>query len=242
MEHEPVVETTQKPKRSKKHLIFAGILIVMGFLFLSAGSSFAYYNQSTDSEGYVYSNSYHVNTTTYAFTAYMNQFHGGIWRVFGAENIAQIKYIVRNLNPAKELFIGYATTAQSEPYRQSFQCEIPTYWRWHTEPYYAEIDITTTVIEGTGAPAVLPQTQSFWRTTAQSTDTAVMTYLPLQEQHIWFIMNSDGSPNITADIQIAFKSPILTMLPLIFLPIGIILLVAGVFLLIKKKKQPIKTE
>jgi hypothetical protein len=242
MEPEPTVETSPKPKTSKKRLILAGVLLVIGFLILSAGASVLYYNQDTDSEGYAYSNVYHVNTTAYAFTAYMNEYRTSTWDWLGPENVAQIKYIVRNLNPAKELFIGYATTAQSEPYRKSFQCEIPTYWNWHVEPYYAEIYINTTVINGTGAPATLPQTQTFWLTTAQSSDTAVMTYLPQHEQHIWFIMNSDGSPHVTADIQIGFKSPILTILPLILLPLGIILLIGGVLLLRRKKDKPIKTE
>ena len=239
MEPEPTVETPPKPKTSKKRLIIAGVFFVIGFLILSAGASVLYYNQDTDSEGYTYSNIYHVNTTAYAFTLYMNEYKTSSWGWLGPENIAQIKYIVRNLNPAKELFTGYATTAQSEPYRQSFQCEIPTYWRWIVEPYYAEIYINTTVIEGDNAPAALPQTQTFWLTTAHSGDTAVMTYLPQHEQHIWFIMNSDGTKNITADIQIGFKSPILTILPLIFLAVGIIFILVGVFFLKKKKNKTI---
>jgi hypothetical protein len=242
MEPEQTVETPKKPKTSKKRLILAGTLLVIGFFILSAGASILYYNQDTDNEGYVYSNIYHVNTTAYAFTLYMNEYKMSTWGWLGPDNIAQIKYIVTNQNPAKELFTGYATTAHSEPYRKSFQCEIPTYWHWIVEPYYAEIYINTTVINGTGKPATLPQTQTFWLASAQSSDTAVMTYLPQHEQHIWFIMNSDGSQNITADIQIGFKSPILTILPLIFLPVGIIILIAGVLLLRKKKDKPIKTE
>lgn len=242
MEPEPTIETPQIPKTSKKRLILAIVLFIIGFLVLSAGISLFIYNQETDSEGYVYSNSYHVNTTTYAFTLYMNEYRTSTWGWLGPENVAQIKFIVRNQNPVKELFTGYATTRQSESYRQSFQCEIPTYWRWIAEPYYAEIILNTTVIEGNGPPAALPQTQTFWLTTAQSADTATMTYLPQHEQHIWFIMNSDGSANITADIQIGFKSPILSILPLIFLPLGIILLIGGVLLLRKKKEKPTTTE
>lgn len=237
MEPEPAVEASQKPKTSKKRLIVIGVFFVMGFLVLSAGISLFIYNQDTDSDGYVYSNIYHVNTTAYAFTLYMNQYRSLTWDWLGPENIAQLKFIVRNQNPTKELFTGYATTRQAEPYRQSFQCEIPTNWSWETEPYYAEIIINTTVIDRQGPPATLPETQTFWLTTAQSADTAVMTYLPQHEQHIWFIMNSDGSPNITADIQIGFKSPILTILPMIFLPLGILLLLVGVLLLRRKKKK-----
>jgi len=242
MDSKPDVETPPKPKTSKKRLILIGVLFVIGFLVLSAGASFLYYNQSTDSEGYVYSNIYHANTSTYAFILYMNEYQISTWGFLGAENIAQIKYIVKNLNPAKELFTGYATTQQSEPYRNSFQCEFPIFWEWIAEPYYAELILNNTVIRGDGTPPSLPQTQTFWRTSAQSANTAVMTYLPQHEQHIWYIMNSDGSPNITADIQIGFKSPILSILPLIFIPLGIILLVSGALLLRKKKEKPITTE
>ncbi len=240
---EPATTTMEnKPKKGRRHVILAAVLLIIGFLFLSAGASFAYYNSTTGSDGYSYSNIYHVNTPSHAFTAYMNQFQGGTFSFLGAQNIGQIKYIAKNLNPGKELFIGYATTREAESYRQSFQCTIPTFWTWHVEAYDAEIDITNTVIEGTGAPAALPQTQTFWRATDQAADTATMSYLPIGEQYIWFIMNSDGSANITADIQIAFKSPILTILPLIFIPIGVLFLVIGVVLFIRKKKQPRETK
>jgi hypothetical protein len=242
MEPEPSVETPPKPKTRKRHFILAGVLFIISFLILSAGISIYIYNQDTDSEGYVYSNVYHVNTTAYAFTLYMNEYGTLTWGWLGQENVAQMKFIVKNLNPTKELFTGYATTAQSEPYRKSFECEIPTSWHWTAEPYYAEIILNTTAIDGEGAPATLPQTQTFWRTTAQSADTAVMTYLPQHEQHIWFIMNSDGSKNITADIQIGFRSPILTVLPLIFIPVGIILLLIGVLLLRRKKNKTLPVQ
>jgi len=48
-------------------------------------------------------------------------------------------------------------------------------------------------------------------------------------------MNLDGSKNISADIQIAFKSPILTVLPFVLLPLGIVLAVEGIYLLRRKK-------
>ncbi len=236
MEETTTPKVDNKQKKGKRPVILAAVLLIIGFLFLSAGASFAYYNSTTGSDGYSYSNIYHVNTTSHAFTAYMNQFQGGIFSFLGAENIGEIKYIAKNLNSGKEVFIGYATTREAESYRRSFQCTIPTFWTWHVEAYDAEITITNTVIEGTGAPAALPQTQTFWRATDQAADTATMRYLPKGEQYIWFIMNSDGSANITADIQIAFKAPILTLLPLVFIPIGVLILVIGVYLMIRKKK------
>jgi hypothetical protein len=225
----------QRQKPRKRRLVLAIVIFVLALLVLAGGISIFIYNQDTDSEGWVYSNVYHVNTSAYAFALYMNEYKLSAWSFLGAGNIAQMKFIVKATDPTKELFTGYATTKASEPYLQSFECEIPTSWHWWAEPYYAEILLNTTVIAGTGAPASLPQTQTFWLTSAHSKSTADMTYLPLHEQHIWSIMNLDGSKNITADIQIAFRSPILTVLPFVFLPLGIVLVGGGVYLLRRKK-------
>lgn len=239
MDSPPDQLTPQKRKISKTPLIGAIVLFVVGFLVLSAGISIFIYNQDTDSNGFVYSNTYPVDTSTHAFTLYMNPYKISTWGWLGTENIAEMQFIVKNKNPGKELFTGIATTQLSEPYRKSFRCEFPTFWRWIVEPYWAEIIINTTMVEGQGTPASLPDAQTFWRTSATTTDTAVFTYLPMGEQHIWFIMNSDGSQNITADIQIGFKSPILTILPLVFLPLGIVLFAGGaVMLFFKRKNKP----
>jgi hypothetical protein len=238
MDSETNNEEYQKPKTRKKRMVLGIVIFIMAFVVLAGGISVFIYNQDTDSEGYVYSNVYHVNTTTYAFTLYMNELKLSTWGFLGAANVAQMKFIVKATDSTRELFTGYATTAASEPYRQGFQCEIPTYWHWITEPYYAEIFINTTVIEGADAPPSLPQTQTFWLTSTHSNNTAEMTYLPQHEQHIWYIMNLDGSKNVTADIQIAFKSPILTVLPFILLPLGLILAAGAVYLLRRKKITP----
>jgi hypothetical protein len=225
----------QKPKIKKKRLILAVVLFVLGLLILASGISVLAYNLGNDSDGWTYSNVYHVNTTAYAFTLYMNEYKLSTWGFLGAGNVAQMKFIVKATDPSRELFTGYATTKASEPYLQSFECEIPTYWHWWAEPYYAEILLNTTTIAGTGAPASLPEAQTFWLAQAHSNSIAEMTYLPQHEQHIWFIMNLDGSKNVTADIQIAFRSPILTILPFVLLPLGIVLVGGGVYLLRRKK-------
>jgi hypothetical protein len=243
MNPETTGQKPQKPKRSKKRIVLGIVIFILGLLILSAGISILYYNiQDTDSEGYTYSDGYYVNTSTYAYTMYMNAYSTATWGFLGPENVAQIKFIATNTNPAKELFIGYATTEDSTSYSDSFQCEIPTYWRYIAKPYNAEIIINTTMISGDGAPADLPQTQTFWLTSDQSATTAEMTYLPQHEQHVWFIMNSDGSRNVTAVIQIAFKSPLLTILPFILLPIAILLIVVGIYLLRRKKISQEKKE
>ena len=229
----------KKLKISKKRIVLVIVIFLLGLFVLASGISvLVYNNQDTDSEGYTYSNVYHVNTSTYAFTLYMNEYKLSTWSYLGAANVAQIKFIVKATNPTKELFTGYSTTAASEPYLKSFQCQIPTYWHWTANPYDAEILINTTMIAGDGAPTSLPQTQTFWLTSAHSKSTAEMIYLPLHEQHIWYIMNLDGSKNVTADIQIAFKSPILTVLPFILLPLGLILAAGALYLLRRKKITP----
>jgi choline-glycine betaine transporter len=55
-------------------MVLGIVIFVLALVVLAGGISVFMYNQDTDSEGYVYSNVYHVNTSTYAFTLYMNQF------------------------------------------------------------------------------------------------------------------------------------------------------------------------
>ena len=231
---------SKKQKKSKtgiKRKIAVSIIVVFGLLFIASGGSVLFYNLGNDADGYAYSNVYRVNTSTYAFTAYMNEFNISTWGFIGASNVAEIKFIAMPTGPTKEIFIGYATTAASQAYLQGFQSELPTYWHWWVEPYYAEIDITTTIIVGPEVPAQLPQEQTFWLTSAQSSGTVTMTYLPQHEQHVWFIMNSDGSRNISADIQIAFRSPILNVMPPILIGVGLIFVGVGVYLILKRKKK-----
>ena len=234
-ETEPKEQT--KPKRRMKRFIGAIVMVAAGVLLVAAGGSILYYNLSNGPDGYAYSNIYHVNTSAYAFTAYMNEYKISTWGFLGVHNVAELKMMATPTHPGQELFIGYATTATSQPYSNGFECELPTYWHWWAEPYYAEINITSTTLAGSGAPAQLPQAQTFWVASAQSPGTVTMTYLPQHEQYIWFIMNSDGSRNISADIQIAFKSPILGVLPYILLPLGIILIAGGAYFLRRKKGQ-----
>jgi hypothetical protein len=238
MESSSTPAEVQKPKNRKRLMILGIVMVILGLLVLAGGISVLVYNiMDTDSDGYAYSNVYHVNTSTYAFALYMNQYKISTWGFLGAANVAEIKFIVKPTDSSKELFTGYATTATSESYLKSFEAEVPTYWRWWAEPYYAEISISPTAVGGTGAPPSLPQTQTFWLTSAHSTTDAEMTYLPLNEQHIWFIMNQDGSKNVSADIQIAFKSPILTILPYLLIPLGIILAIAGLYLIMLWRKK-----
>jgi hypothetical protein len=238
MESNSQPEEAKKPKPKKRRMILGIVLVIIGLLVLAGGISVLVYNiLDTDSEGYAYSNVYHVNTSTYAFALYMNPYKISTWGFLGATNVAEIKFIVKPTPPSTELFTGYATTAASEPYLQSFEAEIPVYWRWWAEPYYAEISINPTAVGGTGAPPSLPQNQDFWVASAHSTTDAEMTSLPLNEQYIWFIMNQDGAKNVSADIQIAFRSPILTVLPYLLIPLGAILALVGVYLIILWRKK-----
>jgi len=80
-------------RKRKKNIVLVVILFLLGFLVLAGGISVFVYNLDTDSEGYVYSNIYQVNTSTYAFTLYMNKFNLSPWGFLGPENAAQIKFI-----------------------------------------------------------------------------------------------------------------------------------------------------
>jgi len=50
------------------------------------------------------------------------------------------------------------------------------------------------------------------------------------------LMNADGSKEVNADLQLGFKVPILTWLPYILIPLGIVLSISGFALLSKRRK------
>jgi hypothetical protein len=67
-------------------------------------------------------------------------------------------------------------------------------------------------------------------------------------------MNSDGSRNIEADIQLGFTVPIFSWLPFVLIPFGVIFCLAAIFVIRQKnlhkllkigkkeKQEPIKKE
>jgi len=149
-----------------------------------------------------------------------------------------MEYIVRSTDPSKELFVGYARASDAGPYLgQGIMYETPIDWHWEAEQYYASIEIPSTNITNIAAPPRPPQEETFWLTSAHSNCTAKIYYLPLDDMYTLFIMNQDGSKNVQAELQIGFKVQIFTWLPYLLIPLGLILLLGGAYLILRNRKR-----
>jgi len=233
----------KKPRKKTVILVLAVLFLVLGIASLGYGAYIAIENQKTDSEGYALSNVYEVNSSVYVFALWMNEYDlSPIWRALGADNFAQLKYIVTSTDPNKELFVGYATASDAGPYLGqgiTYETAYPE-WNWIARPYYAAIEIPSTQVvneEFPMAPPRLPQEETFWRISTHTNTTTKMYYLPLNNMYTLFIMNQDGSQGVQATLQIGFKVPIFSWLPYLLITVGLVLVLVGVYLLLRRKQK-----
>ena len=233
-------------KNRKVFIILGSLLTVLGILLLVAGIYVAVFNQSADPQGYHASNVYEIRTSAYAF----NMEIGSLRLVtpyarlssliFGIENTVQARWIVVPQDPSKELFAGLARATEGKQYVNRMQTEGPPFWNWHG-PFNPQINITTTAVsnqvdKGPSAPVAA---EPFWLVSTHGKNSQSINYSPVWESQsdnkYLVIMNLDGSRDVKANIQLAFRIPIFASLPYWLIPTGIVFSLAGV-LFIKRKK------
>ena len=240
-----IVLTAEKDLPRKTHkgviLVAAILLVGLGVALLISGGAIAVMNQTTtDKEGYSLSTPYHVGTSSYAFLIGIDPDHD-------PADTALTKWVVTSTSPGKELFVGWAWINDSGPYLSGIQFEAPyPYWHWNYGPYSSTISIPTTKTWTGGAPSVLPTQENFWINSAQTSGSATIHYdrdwdnSTLGAKSL-VIMNIDGTSNVQADIQLGTKIPVFTWLPLVLIPLGIVLFIAGAYAFTKHAKKQSNT-
>jgi hypothetical protein len=231
-------------KKKRVLIILVSILLfIIGAAALLGGAAVLYFNMGTDNEGYALSEKYEIKTSANAFALWVAPLRiTGSFSWLGYDNIAATKWVVTASEPGQEIFAGWAKASNIEPYVSKFSYESPDFfWSWRTIPYAPEIDIPSTSILNQGNPARPPAQEGFWLKTATTTNSTAIYWDPIWDSNkgmnVIVIMNSDASSGINADIQLGYKVPILTWLPYLLIPLGIILLVFGL-LLFKRRKKP----
>jgi hypothetical protein len=230
-------------KRKIIFVIASILLIAFGLIALIGGAAVAYLNMGTDSEGYALSEKYPIKTTSNAFALWVAPMRiTGIFSTLDSSSIAATKWVVTTSEPAKEIFVGWAKASDVEGYLSGFSYETPDKgWHWLTSPYAPEIDVPSTAIYNQGPPARPPAEESFWTNTATTTNSAEIKWDPVWDSskgmNVIVVMNADGSSAVNADIQLGFKVPILSWLPYLLIPLGLVLFVLGILLFKRRKKQ-----
>ena len=150
--------------------------------------------------------------------------------------------MVTTSDPKQEIFVGWAKASDMEPYLKGFSYESPDFfWSWSTRPYAPKIHVPSTTISGQGSPARSPSEESFWTLKATTANTTSIYWAPTWNvddgMNVVALMNADASSGVTANIQLGSKIPILTWLPYLLIPLGIIFLVLGLLLFKKRKSK-----
>jgi LPXTG-motif cell wall-anchored protein len=231
-------------RRRKVIFVIASILLVaFGLIALVSGAAVAYLNMGTDSEGYALSEKYQIETSSNALALWVAPLRiTGVFSALDSSNIAATKWVVTTSEPAKEVFVGWAKASDVESYLSGFSYETPDKgWHWQTIPYAPEIDVPSTAIYNQGTPSIPPAEESFWTNKAATTNSAEIKWDPVWDStkgmNVVVVMNADGSSAVNADIQLGFKVPILSWLPYLLIPIGILLLVLGLLLFKRRKRK-----
>ena len=208
------LETKPTTRKSSKKTLFVSILLLaLGLTSLVGGAVLFYFNSTTDSEGYALSDTIPINTDSHAFVLQLGPRRDSyVW--MGVSNIAQGKWTVTSADPAKELFVGWATESSVSPYINLFSFLEPYgTWDWTTHAYYADVQLPITHVAGEGAPTTVPAGENFWMTTALTSANAPAVlhwdavWDASEGRRVLVVMNADGSSNVQATLSSALQFP-----------------------------------
>jgi hypothetical protein len=169
-----------------------------------------------DASGFYTSPTERFTTSTFALTSEDIQIgdvrgHGADWALDALDATVRVRASEPN---AGRVFIGIARTADVDRYlAESAYDEVTGV---DTLPFGYD----TTAHRGDSAPAI-PDTQRFWAASAEGAGTQAVTWEPESGRWSVVVMNADGSPKVSADVNVAAKSSTV-------LPVGIVLLGLGV--------------
>jgi hypothetical protein len=210
-------------------LIASILLLVLALVAIVSGAVLLYLASANDSEGYAVSENYKIDSTSNAFALWLSS----------PVNNAQLKWIVTSDDLSKEVFVGWGLESSVEPYLTSFEYETANQWHYYARAFSASMSIPSAIKISTGTPANLPAQETIWTDQVTTNSSATLHISPVyssESRGILVIMNSDGSSGIHTTIKFGSRLELYSVLPYVLLPVGVILLIAGMLLLRKKRK------
>ena len=224
---EPMAEqNTKRPSATLGALLLAfGILIsIAGSGVLAAGILGATANQFRDAEGFFAAPTETFTTQSYALTS---PSVGEITTAPGAQNLpfdfATVRLSAASTN--SDVFIGIAPKADIDHYLDDVKrTEISSVRYFPFEVEYRDVP-------GSHAPTP-PTEQDFWTESAAGSGTQQIQWSVAPGQWGVVVMNADGTPGVTADLQAAVRSDLISPIATSLIIIGAVLLLIGLPMLI----------
>jgi hypothetical protein len=217
------IGTQQTSGRSVIRLILGSLCLLLA-LGLSGGAVAGIYGleNNRDASGYFVTHTHHYQTPSYALsTESLNV--GGVTGALET-SLLRLRITATSNETARPLFIGIARTEDVARYLARIQ---------HAELRNIKFDPFKVDYQriGTGAPAALPSTKSFWQTRASGTGMQRISWPVKSGQWSAVVMNADGRRNVSVDAQLAARLSGAWWFVAAFLALGAVSLAGGIALI-----------
>jgi hypothetical protein len=222
-----------RSNRKKIFVLFSVLLLIFGVLSAVAGTVFIYLNSGNDSEGYAISNQYTISTSSNAFV---------LW-VGSPTSEAQLKWIITSVN-SKEVVADWGPQSTVGNYVDQYSFETPMHgWNYRASAYIALLNITSVEVNNQGKPAFVRAPDSMWLNHVSTSDSTTLYCTKINSANndglgMLVITNVDGSKGVDATIQLGSKIAVYGWLPYLLIPVGVALLIIGLLIFKRSKKQP----
>jgi hypothetical protein len=215
--------TEQNGRRSVPPLVFGTLCLLLALALLGgAVAGIVGLENNRDATGYFVTHTHHYQTSSYALsTESLN-----VGSVTGAleASLLRLRITATSSHSAKPLFIGIARTEDVARYLARVQHD--ELRNINFDPF--KVDFRRI---GTGAPAALPSTKSFWQTHASGTGTQTISWPVESGQWSAVVMNADGSRNVNVNAQLAARLSGAWWFVAAFIALGVVSLLGGIALI-----------
>lgn len=212
--------------------LFGGLLAIAAIGMVVGGGALMWtFSTDTDTEGFIESTAYDLETTGYAIVSGdmdLSAEPGEYW----PDNLATVRL---EATGSESLFIGLAATSDVEQYLSGVA--------------YDEIDITgesatdVTYTSTTGvAPATPPASQTFWVASTEGVGEQTLAWEIEEGEWSAVIMNSDASANVVVDATGAVSIPLLFAVGVGVLALGLLLgaIAAGLLVVATRRDDSVE--
>ena len=211
-------------------LVFGAIILLVALALIAAGGTLVWLDKAhSDSEGFITTNTIHLERASYAITTKPAEIDFEIeiepWWFVDGHDIATIKVQGSSEDSSKQIFIGIADEADVQAYLNSVNYdEIREFRVSPFRVYY-------TNHPGSSAPAA-PTSQTFWIISEYGPGTQTLEWEVETGNWVLVLMNADGSAGVDVSGSVGVDIPWIFWVGVGLIVGGIVLLIIGVGLIL----------
>lgn len=229
--------------KSKTAKTLGILLIVLSLTSLSAGAYIWLMNtQRNDDKGYTLSPQIKLGSDSVAIVFSDHKFNMKeevplpLQIIIDPNNFMTERWSAKN-NLGKDIFIGIATADKAHEFCKTMHYKEANDWDIIGGPWEMDFWVNTWLNHPGAEQARPPLQSSIWLASGSGMESAEFEKILVSGDYWVVIMNGDGSAGMDVDLQVAYKTPLLLMLPGGLLIIGLVFGIVGLFLLTRTQRE-----